>query len=61
MAFDQLCFCPFLYLPAFFVMREFALNTGQLPAPTIVVRNGLHAWSAMQPLSATHSCLMVTV
>ena len=30
-AFDQLIFCPFMYLPTFFVMREVALNTGSLP------------------------------
>lgn len=27
-AFDQLFFCPFMYLPTFFVMREVALSTG---------------------------------
>ena len=33
-AFDQLFFCPFMYLPTFFVMRELALNCNALPGKT---------------------------
>jgi hypothetical protein len=47
--FDQLLFFPFVYLPAFFVMREFAAGSTAAAAPVspdILARRGLGAWRA---------------
>jgi hypothetical protein len=41
-AFDQLGFFPFVYLPAFFVMREGAL--GAYAEPSVLVQKGLETW-----------------
>ena len=47
--FDQLLFFPFVYLPAFFVMREFAAGNTAPAAPVspgVLARRGLGAWRA---------------
>jgi len=41
-AFDQLLFFPFAYLPAFFIMREGAVGSNSVPS--MMVHNGLQAW-----------------
>ena len=43
-AFDQLGFFPFVYLPAFFVMREGAMMGTFAEPPSIVIQKGLEAW-----------------
>eukprot|EP01049_Picozoa_sp_SAG25_P005843 SAG25_NODE_414_length_8276_cov_29.934939_3_plen_101_part_00 len=43
-AFDQLGFFPFVYLPAFFVMREGAMMSTFAEPPSIVIQRGLEAW-----------------